>query len=103
MSFRCRVFLACICVMPLAAQEAPTPLLRSGQAVNWWFVFKFNAQSGPACGGALRTCPFGGAVQHYYSFSQQYAFASSADGTLQQGTGCVGDTTTDPIGATFDQ
>ena len=103
MSFRCRLILACICVASLAAQDAPTPLLRSGQPVNWWFVFKFNAQSGPACGGALRTCPFGGAVQHYYSFGQQYAFASSADGTLQQGAGCAGDATTDPIGATFEQ
>jgi hypothetical protein len=34
---------------------------------------------------------------------QQFVFASSADSTLRQGSGCAGDTTTDPLGATFDQ
>ncbi len=91
------------CAAALAAQEAPVPLLASGQPVNWWFVFKFNAESFPQCGGPLRTCLFGGAVQPYRSFGQQFAFASSADGTLRQGPGCAGDTTIDPLGATFDQ
>jgi hypothetical protein len=71
--------------------------------VDWWFVFKFNADSFPGCGGVQRTCPFGGAVQRYRSFSQQFAFASSADPTLQSGGGCLGDSTADPLGATFDQ
>ena len=77
----------------LAAQDglAPVPLLTSGQPVNWWFVFKFNTQTYPDCGGAQRTCLFGGTVQPYKSFGQQFAFASSADGTLRQGFGCVGD------------
>jgi len=83
--------------------QAPVPLLKTGQPVNWWFVFKFNAQSGPSCGGAQRACTFGGTVQPYNLFGQQFAFASSADPTLQQGIGCVGDSTTDPLGATFDQ
>ena len=89
----------------LAAQDglAPVPLLTSGQPVNWWFVFKFNTQTYPDCGGAQRTCLFGGTVQPYKSYGQQFAFASSLDGTLQQGGGCVGDTTTDPLGATFAQ
>jgi hypothetical protein len=89
----------------LAAQDAlaPVPLLQSGQPVDWWFVFKFNAESFPECGGFQRTCPFGGTVKPYTSFSQQFAFASSAGGTLRQGGGCAGDTATDPLGATFDQ
>jgi hypothetical protein len=106
MSLRFRIWqlflVACCSIAPLAAQE-PTPLLSSGQPVNWWFVFKFNAQSFPACGGPQRVCLFGGTVQHYYSFGQQFAYASSADGTLRQGGGCAGDTVTDPVGATFDQ
>ena len=87
------------------AQDAlvPVPLLRNGQPVDWWFVFKFNAASFPECGGFQRTCSFGGTLEPYKSFGQQFAFASSADGTLRQGGGCVGDTTADPLGATFDQ
>jgi hypothetical protein len=91
-----------LCVSSLAAQ--PTPLLKTGQAVDWWFVFKFNAESFPGCGGgAQRACPFGGTVQPYKQFSQQFAFASSADHTLKRGGGCIGDTTIDPLGATFNQ
>jgi hypothetical protein len=78
-------------------------LLKTGQPVDWWFAFKFNAESFPGCGDALRACLFGGAVQQYRTFSQQFAYASSANHELQQGAGCVGDTTTDPLGATFDQ
>jgi hypothetical protein len=92
-------------VTPLSAADAPAPvpLLGNGQAVDWWFAFKFNAKSFPDCGGIQRQCPFGGTVQSYSSYGQQFVFASSADSTLQQGTGCVGDATTDPVGATFDQ
>ena|SRR5882724_6502956 len=95
-----------VCVASVAAQgaTAPTPLLKSGQPVDWWFVFKFNAETLPGCGGtAQRACPFGGKVQTYKHFSQQFAYASSADHKLQPGGGCVGDTTTDPLGATFSQ
>jgi hypothetical protein len=82
----------------------PVPLLKVGQPVDWWFVFKFNAGSFPGCGGTdQRSCPFGGTVQSYKQFSQQFAFASSADHKLQQGGGCAGDTTVDPLGATFSQ
>jgi hypothetical protein len=104
MTLRCRLAVLVLwCAAPLAAQEAPSPLLKNGQPVDWWFVFKFNAASFPGCGGAQRTCPYGGAVERYKSFSQQFVFASSADPTLQQGGGCVGDTTADPVGATFGQ
>jgi hypothetical protein len=82
------------------------PLLATGKPVDWWFVFKFNSSAFPACGeNTERSCIFGGKVQTRYetNFSQQYVFASSADGDLKKGTGCAGATTLDPIGATFDQ
>jgi len=87
-----------------APATTPTPLLTSTQAVDWWFAFKFNAEAMPGCGGtAQRVCTFGGTVQPYHEFSQQFAYASSANHTLQQGDGCIGDTTADPVGATFNQ
>jgi Deoxyribonuclease II len=89
-----------------ASSPAPVPLLKAAHPVDWWFVFKFNAQTLPGCAaGASRTCLFGGSVQDYKggAFGQQAAFASSEQDTLQLGTDCVGDTTTDPLGATFDE
>jgi hypothetical protein len=83
---------------------APTPLLKVGQTVDWWFVFKFNAGSFAGCSDlAQRACPFGGTVQPYTHFSQEFIYASSVDHKLQEGGGCVGDTMIDPVGATFDQ
>jgi hypothetical protein len=87
------------------------PLLAKGHPVDWFFVFKLNAATFPKCGaGDTRTCPFGGQVQNppdnksYSSFGQQYIFASSEAPTLQDGTkDCLGDTTSDPVGATFDE
>jgi len=89
----------------LASTATPTPLTQSGQPASWWFVFKFNAKSFPACGAAsvTRSCSFGGTAQPYTQYSQQYVFASDANPTLQKGNGCVGDTQTDPLGATFDE
>jgi hypothetical protein len=87
-----------------SAQDIPSPLLAKGHPVDWWFVFKFNSSVFPGCGGgAARTCPFGGEVQNYRAFSQKFVFASSEMHTLQEGNACAGDTTTDPIGATFAQ
>jgi len=77
--------------------------LQKGRPVDWWFVFKLNAATFPECGGATRACLFGGEVQNYKSFSQQFVYASSESPTLQQGNGCAGDTVNDPIGATFDE
>ena len=89
------------------AQNAPAPLLEKGKPpVDWWFVFKFNTQSFPLCGGHqdTRACIFGGSPQSYQnSFSQQFVYASKDRSSPQQGRGCIGDTTTDPVGATFDQ
>jgi hypothetical protein len=95
-----------LCLAPLAAQpaSAPTPLVKSGQPVDWLFVFKFNSATFAGCGGtAERACLFGGTVESYKNFGQQFAYASSESPTLKQGDGCVGDTTTDPVGATFNQ
>ena len=89
--------------LPAQPAGAPSPLLKSGQPVEWWFVFKLNAASFPGCGNTQRACIFGGTVQPYKSFGQQFAYASSADHTLKQGEGCAGDTKTDPLGATFSQ
>lgn len=58
----------------------------------------------PGCGGnAKPSCPFGGEPQSYKNYSQQFAYASSDSPTLQQGNGCAGDSTEDPVGATFDE
>ena len=81
---------------------APVPLLAKGKPVGWWVVFKLNAGTFPDCGGGKRGCPFGGTVKTYKD-AQQYLFASNESPTLKQGSGCAGDTDTDPIGATFDQ
>jgi hypothetical protein len=81
------------------------PLTAKGHPVDWWFVFKFNSASFPECAaGATRACLFGGQVQSsWISFSQQFAVASSDSKSLQPGAGCAGDTTDDPVGATFDE
>jgi hypothetical protein len=88
-----------------ASTSAPVPLLAAGHPVDWWFVFKFNSDNFPECRGtATRVCLFGGEVQQYQSpFGQQFVYASSEDQTLQVGSDCLGDSTTDPVGATFDQ
>jgi hypothetical protein len=94
------------CIAPLSAQpaSAPSPLLATGHPVNWWFVFKFNTESFPDCGGtAPKACLFGGTVQTYKQYSRQFAYASSDNHTLQQGGGCLGDSTADPLDATFNQ
>lgn len=100
------VLLAVAIVVSAAAcaADAPAPLLAEGQPVDWWFTFKFNTKSFPHCrGNAQQACIFGGGAQTYAQWGQQFVFASSADKTLQAGTGCAGDTTADPVGATFDE
>jgi hypothetical protein len=86
------------------AADAPSPLLKAGHPVDWLFVFKLNAKTFPGCGAAVtRQCSFGGKVQDYKAYGQQFVYASSENGKLQQGGGCAGDTAADPLGATFDQ
>jgi hypothetical protein len=88
-----------------ASAEPPVPLLEKGKpGVNWWFVFKFNATSFPFCAAnAKPDCIFGGKVQNYGRYSQQFVYATDKSLKLRSGDGCVGDTVTDPVGATFDQ
>jgi Deoxyribonuclease II len=83
---------------------APVPLLATDKPVGWWVVFKFNASVFPGCGAhANPTCTFGGTVQNYSAFGEQFAFASDQDGTLKKGAGCNGETLSDPVGATFNE
>lgn len=88
-----------------APLPSPAPLLDVGQPVNWWFAFKFNSNPpfNGCDGGADRACTFGGTVQDYSKFGQQYVYASSTNGALTVGDDCIGDATTDPLGATFGQ
>jgi len=87
--------------------SVPCPMASKGNPVMWWFVFKLNAKSFPACGGATRSCPFGGQVQTtatYSKFGQQYVSATSDHSNLQDGvSGCLGDSSQDPVGASFDE
>lgn len=104
------IILSILCIASLAAQpaSAPTPLLDDATPVDWWFVFKFNTDTFPnSCPAEQRACPFGGSPRTYKTnqFSQQFAYASSADHTLKQGGACLGTLTDhpDPVGATFNQ
>lgn len=85
------------------ASGTPQPLLAADRPVEWWFVFKLNAARFPGCEGIEhRTCPFGG-TPRTYAIGQQFVFASSEDRQLQKGSGCVGTTLKDPVGATFEE
>lgn len=85
-------------------QSAPVPLLAAGHPVDWWFAFKLNSTFPNCAGGTKPSCPFGGTVQTYeQGEGQQYIYASNESQTLKAGSGCVGDTSTDPVGATFGQ
>lgn len=81
----------------------PMPLLAVGHPTDWWFVFKFNAATFPGCSAAQRSCLFGGSIQAYKSFSQQFVYASSEHDALQEGSDCLGDSLSDPVAATFDE
>src|SRR5437016_1038487 len=83
---------------PSPQTTTPAPQLRQGHSVDWWFVFKLNSGVFPGCGGgAQRQCIFGGKVQKYPAFGQQFVYASSDDRSLQKGSDCAGDSTDDPI------
>jgi hypothetical protein len=104
------ILAVCIGFAPAMAQDAapvittaPTPLVSPGQSVDWLFVFKQNGAIFPSDPASDRACPFGGTPNTTYSaFSQNYAWASSADPELQQGSGLVG-AGDDPLGATFSE
>jgi len=87
-----------------AAAAAPSPMVSEGHPVTWWFVFKFNAAKFPGCGeSAARSCLFGGTVQPYKAFGQQFVYSDSDNETMRTGSDCLGDSTDDPIGATFQE
>jgi len=78
----------------------PAPLLGNGQSADWIFVYKFNAASFPTT--HPDTCRFGGtpgAGKASLAFAMAYAGAP----TLAAGTGLVGTTIADPVGATFNE
>ncbi len=82
-----------------------SPLLAAGNPVDWWFVFKFNAAAFP-CLESQEPNPgiFGGTPMDYGGgFSLNYAYASSANAALQMGTGYLGTSLNEPLGATFTQ
>lgn len=84
--------------------DFPSPLLAATHPVTWWFAFKFNTASFPGCGSGTTqsACAFGGSVKSYAK-SQQFVFASSEHAALQKGSGCIGTSVDDPVGATFSQ
>ena len=70
---------------PSMAADGPSPLLKKGDAVDWWFVFKFNGAAFPGCAGdANRVCPFGGEIMKHRVSGQQYVYASSENEKLQK-------------------
>lgn len=87
--------------------SAPVPLIRSDHAVDWWFAFKFNAETFPRSSDSEPTCLFGGKAGgnrgYLDKIGQNFVYAGSDDSALQQGTGFIGDSTEDPLGATFDE
>src|ERR1700739_3365175 len=104
------LFIAIPCAISVVvsgfAQSPPAPLLQKGASpVDWWFVFKFNPKGFPGCvANTKRACIFGGDVQDYpKGFGLQSISASSANPTLHNDNGCLGESTDDPIGATFDE
>lgn len=89
-----------------AAGGPPTPLLEQSKPTDWWFAFKFNAYTYPRPDGSAPTCIFGGkpgGSREYKLIGQSYAVASDQQPTLQMGAGYLGDSTSDPLGATFSQ
>jgi len=89
---------------PAAAQPAastvPMPLLHSQRGADWVFVYKFNASTFPTPKDP--DCIFGGTPDDRKS-SQAFAVASSDSTTLVTGSGLIGTSLADPVGATFNQ
>jgi hypothetical protein len=95
------------CLSSIAfAQGAPeatpiAPLTAAGKPVDWWFVFKFNAKAFPGCtAGAKPSCEFNGTASTK-TIGLQYVVASSQDRSLNKGDGCLGNSDSDPVGATY--
>lgn len=105
---RITCFVLCLAISSAgiaSAQSAvPVPMTAANQPVDWWLAFKFNGAKFPGCANdAVRQCVFGGNPGPYRSWSQQFAYASIKQPTLQSGVSCLGDSDADPVGATFKQ
>jgi hypothetical protein len=88
------------------AQSTPSPLWSGSQSVDWWFAFKFNAETFPRPSTTVPTCMFGGkpgGTRKYTRIGQSYVTASSTHTALVKGTGFLGDSLADPLGATFNE
>jgi hypothetical protein len=104
-------FLTAICAVVLFSSPAlgqpapaPVPLLSQGNPAQWIFVYKLNASAFPSrLDDPARACPFGGTPRMGDRLGQQYLVASDAHPQLQMGTGLIGSSLTDPLGATFSQ
>lgn len=86
-----------------APSSAPTPLMAKGAPVNWWFAYKFSAQTYPLNPqDPARRCPFGGTLRRDATSSGlRYAVANSNAPALVDGSGLIGTSDGDPLGATF--
>ncbi|ADV82736.1 deoxyribonuclease II [Terriglobus saanensis] len=87
-------------------QTAPSPLWSANHPVDWWFAFKFNAETFPRPTTSVPACMFGGTpggTRKYTRIGQSYVAASSEHAALAKGPGYLGDSLADPVGATFDE
>ena len=78
------------------------PLLAAGHPVDWWFAFKFNAASFPDAPGANAACPFGGNAV-VLDIVEPAVRGRQRAKSLHAGSGRVGETDDDPVGATFEE
>jgi hypothetical protein len=76
-------------------------MVAAGQPADWVFAFKFNAGTFPTT-ATLSSCLFGGTPKPYVS-SQKYALAYAGSSALRDGSGLIGTSSADPVGATFAQ
>ncbi|MEE4172760.1 MAG: deoxyribonuclease II family protein [Xanthomonadales bacterium] len=92
-------------------KPAPSPLLRAGVPLDWWFIFKFNAAEEPE--PSLPTGSDGifdksgwkdpGYETRPRKHSQHFVGASSETPELRHMKGYLGTSREDPLGATFAQ
>lgn len=95
--------LVCVPLAPALARQPsglPEPLFAVNDADDWIFAFKLNGTSFPS--GSVSNCPFGGTPQTKLA-SQQFITARSSDTLLVPGSGLLGTSTADPLGATFNE
>lgn len=87
---------------------APMPLVSEGHPAQWIFAYKLNASAFPTpLNDPGRACPFGGTPRMGTGggegLGQQYLVASSDRPRLRMGSGLIGSSLQDPLGATFSQ